>query len=236
MNTYIRPLNKRILLVTGHYGSGKTEFAVSYALLAAREGLEPYPKTAVIDLDIVNPYFRSRERRDVLEQAGVGVYGSVYKTEITAELPALSANARTPLEDEDCFVIVDAGGNDSGALVLNQFMKYFGREQCAVAAVLNANRPETRDVPGAQSQLDAIENITGLKIEGIINNTHLLRETTPENIIEGHALCESVCAGTGRVLLCDCYPQPLIKRAMLADVSDYLMPLGLYMRPTWLDR
>ena len=235
MNAYIRPFNKRILIITGHYGSGKTEFSVSCAFLSAREGTKPYPKTALIDLDIVNPYFRSRERRELLEEAGINVYGSVYKTEITAELPALSANVRTPLEDEDCFVIVDAGGNDSGALVLNQFKKYFTPEQCTVTAVLNANRPETRDVSGAIGHLEAIEAVTGLRIEGIVNNTHLLRETTPDTIIRGHALCEAVCAETGRELLCDCYPQPLIKRETLAGLSDYLMPLGLFMRPTWLD-
>jgi energy-coupling factor transporter ATP-binding protein EcfA2 len=100
MDAYIRPFNKRILLVTGHYGSGKTEFAVSLALLTARQDGRPYPKTALVDLDIANPYFRSRERRDLLEASGIGVYGSLYKTEITAELPALAANVRAPLEDE----------------------------------------------------------------------------------------------------------------------------------------
>ncbi len=236
MTAYIRPLDKRILIVTGHYGSGKTEFAVSYALLTARSGARRYPKTALIDLDIANPYFRSRERRDMLEAAGIGVYGSLYKTEITAELPALSATVRTPLEDEDCFVIVDAGGNDSGALVLNQFKKYFTPDKTAVSAVLNANRPQTRDIEGASHHLSAIEYATGLKIEGIINNTHLLRETTPDTIKKGHAFCETVCGQTGRALWCDCYPQPLVAREDLTGVSDYLMPLGLYMRPTWLDR
>ena len=236
MNTYIHPFKKRILIVAGHYGSGKTEFAVSFALLTARSNERPYPKTALVDLDIANPYFRSRERRDMLEEAGVGVYGSIYKTEITAELPALSATVRSPLEDEDCFVIIDAGGNDSGALVLNQFKKYFTPDQTATVAVINANRPETRDVAGAVSHLTAIESVTGLNLTGIVNNTHLLRETTPETIIKGHELCLAVCAQTGKELWCDCYPQPLVMREKLADVSDYLMPLGLYMRPTWLDR
>jgi energy-coupling factor transporter ATP-binding protein EcfA2 len=236
MNSFIRPFKKRILIVTGHYGSGKTEFAVSFALLTARMRDRPYPRLALVDLDIANPYFRSRERRELLEEAGIGVYGSVYKTEITAELPALSANIRTPLEDEGCFVIVDAGGNDSGALVLNQFGKYFTPEQAAVAAVINANRPETRDADGAVRHLSAIEGVTGLRIEGIINNTHLLRQTTPETIIGGHALCAAVCDRTGKELWCDCYPEPLVKKEALAGVSDYLMPLGLYMRPTWLDR
>ncbi len=236
MDNYIKPFKKRILIVTGHYGSGKTEFAVSYALLTARLKKEPYPKIALIDLDIANPYFRSRERRELLESEGISVYGSMYKTEITAELPALGATIRTPLEDETCFVIVDAGGNDSGALVLNQFKKYFTPDKTAVAAVINANRPETRDVAGATSHLTAIENVTGLTINGLINNTHLLRETTPETIADGHALCMRLCSETSKELWCDCYPEPIVPREKLAHISKYLMPLGLYMRPTWLDR
>ena len=236
MSAYIRPINKRILIVTGHYGSGKTEFAVSLALLTAGQNSRAYPKTALIDLDIVNPYFRSREQRELLEAAGIGVYGSIYKKEITAEIPALSANVRTPLEDEQCFTIIDAGGNDSGALVLNQFKKYFTPDQSATVAVINANRPETRSVAGAIGQLSAIEDVTDLTIEGIVNNTHLLRETTIETIVRGHALCQSVCDKTNRLLWCDCYPEPLISRETLAGISDYLMPLGLYMRPAWLDR
>lgn len=89
--------HKHIHLIAGHYGSGKTELAVSLALFAAK--LRAYPRIALIDLDIANPYFRSRERRDLLEQAGVGVFGSAYREEITAELPALGASARGPLED-----------------------------------------------------------------------------------------------------------------------------------------
>ncbi len=236
MTNFIHPFDKRILIITGHYGSGKTEFAVSFALLTANRIEKSYPKTALIDMDIANPYFRSRERRDLLEKAGIDVYGSIYKTEITAELPALSSNIRTPLEDESCFVIIDAGGNDSGALVLNQFKKYFTPDQTAAVAVLNANRPETSDVPGALEHLAAIEDVTGLNIEGIVNNTHLLRETTPETIVKGHALCTDVCIETGKELWCDCYPSPLISRESITGVSDYLMPLGLYMRPTWLDR
>ena len=121
------PESRRIIAVTGHYGSGKTEYAVSLALLLAAEKALPWKRLAVVDLDIANPYFRSRERGELLEKAGVKVYGSAYHTEITAELPALDAAIRAPLEDEDCCVIVDLGGNDAGAKVIHQFRKYFER-------------------------------------------------------------------------------------------------------------
>ena len=103
----LRQPDRRIMVVIGHYGSGKTEFCVSLAMLLAKNGYGPYGRLALVDLDIANPYFRSRERRDLLESAGVRMYGSAYQHEITAELPALGADIRAPLEDADCRAIVD---------------------------------------------------------------------------------------------------------------------------------
>jgi len=225
-------LTGRKIIITGHYGSGKTELAVSLAMLLAARGK---CKLALVDLDIVNPYFRSRERREMLEGAGVPVYGSVFETEVTAELPALGANLRAPLEDPSCRVIVDAGGNDSGALVLNQFRKYFAGDDTTVLAVVNANRPETRDLDGALAHIAAIEAATGLTVSAIVNNCHLLRETTADTVIKGHELCRKVCEATGKRILCDCYPAGIVAPEDLSGLSGNLMPLGLYMRPTWLD-
>jgi energy-coupling factor transporter ATP-binding protein EcfA2 len=233
-------VDSRKIVVTGHYGSGKTEFAVSLAMLrrAAQEIRSPvsapYQKTALIDLDIVNPYFRSREHREMLENVGITVYGSLYKTEITAELPALGASLRAPLEDSSCRVIVDMGGNDTGALVINQFTKYLS-DDAAILLVVNANRPDTATSEKVLEHITAIEEITGLCISGIVNNTHMLRETTADDIIKGHELCKQVCEETGKHIVCDCYPGRLINPEELTGLSEYLMPLGLYMRPSWLD-
>ncbi len=236
MNGYIPTLNTRVIIVTGHYGSGKTEFAVSLSMLAARGGLHDYPRQALVDLDITNPYFRSRDRRETLENAGIGVYGSVYKTTVNAEIPALSANTRIPLEDKDCFTIVDAGGNDTGARVLNQFGKYFTPDKATVLAVVNFNRFETRDVQNAVEYIDAIERATNLRVTAIVGNTHLLRETTADTIRRGYALTADLCAETKRALWCICYPEALVDRADIADIYDHLLPLGLYLRPSWLDK
>ncbi|MCL2628647.1 MAG: ATP-binding protein, partial [Oscillospiraceae bacterium] len=126
---------KRKTIVTGHYGSGKTEFAVSLALQLKQEKLRLFSKMAIIDLDIVNPYFRSREQREMLENAGIAVYGSAYENEVTLELPALGATVRTPLEDKSCKTIIDLGGNDSGALIINQFTKYFTDDDTSIIAI-----------------------------------------------------------------------------------------------------
>jgi len=240
----------RKIIVTGHYGSGKTEFAVSLALLLAAyeseklaprsknglqsSGITPSP-VALIDLDIVNPYFRSREQRDMLGKAGVSIYGSAFDKESTAEMPALGASLRAPLENSLYRVIVDVGGNDSGALVLNQFGKYFSDDETTVLAIVNANRPETNDLDGALRHIAAIESATGLTVSGVVNNCHLLRETKAETIIKGHVLCKRICEETGKLYWCDCYPEGIVSVDELSGLSGNLMPLGLYMRQTWLD-
>ena len=223
----------RKIIVTGHYGSGKTEFAVSLALLIASENSG---RLAIIDLDIVNPYFRSREQRDLLRSAGISVFGSAFDEEVTVELPALGASLRAPLEDKNCRVIVDVGGNDRGSLVLNQVSKYMTDDESTILTVINANRPDTKDLSGALEHIAAIEYATGLAISGIVNNSHLLRETTAATILEGHELCKKVCEKTGKQLWCDCYPKGIVDPKDLAGLSGHLMPLGLYMRPAWLDR
>ncbi|MDR3210088.1 MAG: ATP-binding protein [Oscillospiraceae bacterium] len=228
------PPYNRILLVTGHYGSGKTEFAVSLAMRLAREAAQA--KLALIDLDIVNPYFRSRERREELEAVGVSVYGGMYGAGAAAEIPELAANVRAPLEDKSVRVILDAGGNDSGAMVLNQFRKYFTPEQTTAAAVVNFSRFETRDVAAAAAQIARIERMTGLAVEYIVNNTHLLRETTPETLARGHEKAAALCELLGKKLFCDTFPSPVVPASEVYGLGEVVFPVGLYMRETWHDR
>ena len=234
-NPYFAPTDKRVLVVTGHYGSGKTEFAVSLAMLMAPKFSDSGKKLAIVDLDIANPYFRSRERKELLNKNGVDVYASFYNSEITQELPAITAEIRKPLQDEDTFVIVDAGGNDTGARVLSQFRRYYEGEHLFLT-VINANRPETRDIEGALYHLDSIKYETGMETDGIVNNCHLLMETTADTVRKGHDLCQAVSEKTGIPIFCDCYPQKLVKREDLLGLSPHLMPIGMYMRDSWLDK
>lgn len=224
---------KRITIIVGHYGSGKTEFAVNYALYLKNQG----KKTALIDLDIANPYFRSRERRDFLQEKGIKVYGSAYEHEITAEIPAISANLRAPLEDLSYHVIVDAGGNDSGARVLNQFKKYFVGDNCQMFCVINRNRPDTHDLEGAVAHVTSIEIETGLKVSGLINNTHMLRQTTAADIIKGHELCSILSSNLSDIpIVFDSCVESLCEAVQQQSKQPLsLFPIQLYMRPTWLD-
>ncbi|MDR1821931.1 MAG: ATP-binding protein [Oscillospiraceae bacterium] len=227
------PKTKRILTVCGHYGSGKTEAAVSLAF--ARRRANPEIPLAIVDLDIVNPYFRSRERRDELARVGVQVYGSIYKGDIAAEIPALGADAKTPIENPDTDVIIDCGGNNAGANVLNQFSKLLNEDNSDMAVVVNFNRFETRTVEAAAEHIAAIEAVTGLAARYIINNTHLLTETTAETIAAGHALAVKTAALTKKELLMTTYPEKYVKLTDIAVLTDRLFPVGMHMRETWHD-
>jgi len=228
-------MDKRIRVITGHYGSGKTEFSVNYALKLAEQG----KKTALADLDIANPYFRSRERKLLLEEKGVKVYSNTFDYDITADLPAITARIKTPLEDESCNTVVDAGGDDSGARILIQFEKYFIPQDCDMFCVINGNRPETKTLEGAYRHISSIEEETGLKITGLINNTHLLRETKVDDIIKGYHLCIELSQKLNIPLKYNCCVNGLLEelKAKTVGFSEFtVFPMYLYMRDSWLDR
>lgn len=227
---------QRIIVIAGHYGSGKTELAVSLAMRLSG-GKDPvYPRLAVVDLDIANPYFRSRERMQLLHEHGVSLYGDVFNsTGATAELPALTAALRAPLEDEGCRTIIDLGGNDAGARVLRQFSKYFERGEHELWAVVNFRRYETLTVDTARAHVEAIAAELQLPVTGLVNNTHLLRETTADIIRQGHALAAHLAEDMRIPLLYTCYPAGIVSPQALEGIPA-LMPLGLYMRPAYLDK
>ena len=227
---------RRVIVIAGHYGSGKTELAVSLAMRLSAQQDREYPRLAVVDLDIANPYFRSRERMQLLREHGVSMYADVFQsTGTTAELPALTAALRAPLEDEGCRTIIDLGGNDAGARVLRQFRKYFEGDAHELWAVVNFRRYETLTVEKAREHVDAIAAELQLPVDGLVNNTHLLRETTPDILREGQALAEQLSADMGIPLLYTCYPAGIIRPEDIPDLPR-LMPLGLYMRPAYLDK
>ena len=227
--------DKRIRIIVGHYGSGKTEFAVNYAVKMAALG----EKTALVDLDIANPYFRSRERQAFLEGQGVLTYSNTFGYDITADLPAITAGIRAPLEDVTCNTIVDAGGDDSGARILIQFSRYFTGEDVDMFCVVNANRPETATVEKALSHIRRIETETSLKVTGIVNNTHLIKETEIKDILKGFELAAQVAQVLGVPVKYNCCVEALVAdlEEEVKDSADFeIFPIHLYMRADWMDR
>lgn len=182
----------RVSIITGHYGTGKTEFSVNLAMAMAAEGQQ----VMMADLDIVNPYFRSRERRAMLEQAGIQLISSSQACS-DADVPSLPAELLAIFENRDIRGILDIGGDPVGARVLARFRPKILQEDYQLIYVLNANRPEVREAENAIAYLRSIEAVTGLTCTGIVNNTHLCGETTEDQIRKGAVLAGARLQGDG---------------------------------------
>lgn len=218
--------SSRVVLVCGHYGTGKTEFAVNYALALAHAG----HATMLADVDIVNPYFRSRERRKLMEDAGIRVISSSQACS-DADVPALPAEILTILENRDIRGVMDVGGDPVGARVLARFQPKIIQEDYDLLFVLNANRPEVRTVESALLYLRGIETVTGLTCGGIVNNTHLCGETTPHEILKGAELAEAVSNEAGIPVVCHMAERRFTGEESLAGLK--LFPIDIYMKKPW---
>ncbi len=216
----------RLLIVTGHFGTGKTEFSVNLALALARAG----EKVMMADLDIVNPYFRSRERREALEAAGVRLITSSQDSE-NADMPSLPAEILTVLEDRSYRGVLDIGGDPDGARVLARYQPKITAEDYQLLFVSNANRPEVRKAEDAISYLRCIEEVTGLTCGGIVNNTHLCGETTAEEILRGAELARSISEKTDIPVLCHTAEERLIPE--LTALAEPIFPITIQMKKPW---
>ena len=216
----------RLLIVTGHFGTGKTEFSVNLALALARAG----EKVMMADLDIVNPYFRSRERREALEAAGVRLITSSQDSE-NADMPSLPAEILTVLEDRSYRGVLDIGGDPDGARVLARYQPKITAEDYQLLFVSNANRPEVRKAEDAISYLRCIEEVTGLTCGGIVNNTHLCGETTAEEILRGAELARSISERTDIPVLCHTAEERLIPE--LTALAEPIFPITIQMKKPW---
>ena len=180
--------NKRIRIITGHYGSGKSEFSVNYALKLRGE-IEG--RLAISDLDVVNVYFRSRGMKDLLEEKGIHVIASSVDAP-TLDIPALSAEIHTPLLNKDYNNIIDLGGDKVGATVIARYRDMIDDEDYDMFFVVNANREKTQTAEEVMGYIDEIEAASKLKVTGLINNTHMLKATTIEDLEKGQEVCREV--------------------------------------------
>lgn len=222
--TVLERFPHRLTLVTGHYGTGKTEFSVNLALALAEAG----ERTALADLDIVNPYFRSRERRELLEAAGVRLIATSQAL-ADADVPALPAELHALLEDRTVRGVLDIGGDPSGARVLARYRPRIVKEDYRLLYVVNAARPEVRTAERSAEVLRAIETVTGLACTGLVNNTHLCGETTAEDIREGAALAEEVSRLTGIPVACHAAESRFLEA--LKDLDPF--PMEIRMKKPW---
>ena len=220
--------DKRIRMFCGHYGSGKTEFAVNY-VTKLKEEVGQGKKVVISDMDIVNPYFRSREKKAELEDKGIVVYGSSYNND--ADIPAVPAEMMGPFIDKKCDYIIDLGGNDVGTIVLGRYKEHFDPEEIDVFMVVNTYRPDTYDVDLVIEQMHELEAGIG------VNNTNLVRETCADDLLRGEEILSEVSRRTGVPIKYTAYVEEVVKDMtpeVKAKLSGEVVPLTYYMRASWM--
>ena len=185
--------HKRLTLFAGHYGSGKTNIAVNYALHLAGEG----KRVCIADLDIVNPYFRTKDSAKVLEQSGVTLISPQFAN-TNVDLPALPAEAYRLVTDKSVYGIMDIGGDDRGAYALGRYVPAILEEgNYRMAFVANCYRPLTRTPEEALEVMREIEQACGLRFTDLINNANLGSETTPQTVLGSRDYMEKLSALSG---------------------------------------
>lgn len=212
---------KRVTLFAGHYGSGKTNIAVNYALALKRQGLP----VLIADLDVVNPYFRTKDSADELRAAGIDVLCSPYAN-TNLDAPALPEEMYRICRDRDTYAVVDVGGDDQGAVALGRYTPGILEENdFDMLFVANAFRPLTRTPEEALGVMREIEAAGGIPFTGIINNSNLAEETSADDVLRGEEFCRELSR------LCDLPHVMTCAEESLCDTLDarveHLFPLRL---------
>ncbi len=178
---------KRITIFTGHFGSGKTEVSVNYAFEMARSG----KKTAIVDLDIVNPFFRTADAKKLLEERGIKVITPIYAN-TNVDVPSLPAEISTIFEDKSYHVVLDVGGDDLGARVVSRYNEDIIKEDYVHYFVINTKRPMTRNVEEIEKMIAEIQSSARLNVDKLINNANLLSSSSPEVLAEASSIIKAV--------------------------------------------
>ena len=213
--------HKRLTLFAGHYGSGKTNIAVNYALALAGEGKQ----VCIADLDIVNPYFRTKDSAKELEAAGVTLISPQFAN-TNVDLPALPAEAYRLVTDKRIYGIMDIGGDDRGAYALGRYVPAMKEENdYRMIFVANCYRPLTRTPEDAMEVMGEIEAACGLKFTDIINNSNLGTETTAETVLNSQSYMEKLSGLSGLPIFATTAITGVA--AELADKIPNVLPLRL---------
>lgn len=175
-------MNTRFHIFCGHFGSGKTEIAVNFAIKCKSEG----KSVSIVDLDIVNPYFRTNDARELLAENGIEVIAPEYANS-NLDMPTVPADIMKVFNGNTDIVIFDVGGDEDGAYALGRYIAYFQKEGYLMHLVVNARRPLTETKDEILNMASEIEKASRLKITDIINNTNIGKLSDKETILSGDA-------------------------------------------------
>ena len=214
---------KKINIITGHYGSGKTNFSANLAMKLAESG----EKVTVADLDIVNPYFRSADFEEMFGSKGITLAAPMYANS-NLDIPAISFDLGR-IASESGYLVVDVGGDDAGAIALGRYAKMFAEMSGEVDMlyVVNCRRFLTRTADEALELMYEIEAAASMKHTAIVNNTNLLYETTAEVLEQSESFAEEISRKSGLPIAYTCVPL-----GISAKVQNPF-PTEIYVKKIW---
>lgn len=214
---------KNITFLTGYYGSGKSEITVN---LAIKKQVD-----YVVDLDIINPYFRSREMEKELQKYNIQSISSDMSARMTLDMPYISSKIFKPFHDQTKKAIFDLGGNDQGAKLLRQFDDYH-HVDIDLFLVVNVYRYETDNALKILKLINKIEGIGGFKVTGLINNSNLLKDTTAEELLNGQEIVKEVSEKSGLPVVYTAVWKSINTNQL--NLMGELLEMNLFFRKQWL--
>ncbi len=214
---------KRLNIITGHYGSGKTEFAINYAIKLK----ETSGSATICDMDIVNPYFRTHDATDFLKDNGIKVIAPEYAG-TNLDLPSLPSDIFSVFADKATPCVLDVGGDEEGAIALGQYYPYIKEEDYDMFFVINAKRPDTQDVASILKLADEIQFASRCKITALVNNTNLSYLSSADDFKGSFELIDEVGKKLGvPVKYVSATPEILKKLSGIPKEKQF--PLKLFM-------
>ncbi|MGE5328126.1 MAG: hypothetical protein ACM3KR_01275 [Deltaproteobacteria bacterium] len=210
--------NNKLFIFVGHFGSGKTETAVNFAL----EIKKHVDKVNVIDLDIVNPFFRTQDLEKELEEQGIKVISSSF-TGTNVEMPSLPANISIVLQESESVTVLDIGGDDIGAKILSSYREYIISQSFELFCVINTFRPYTDTEEKIIRMIEYIQNSSRLKVSSLVNNANLSDETTIEDILESQKIIEKVSEKLNIPISFICVNEALAREAAKVFKQDIIV-------------
>ena len=219
---------KDFVVVTGHYGCGKTNFSINLALEYAAKGR----KVTIVDMDLVNPYFRTSDYREMLESKGIEVIAPIFG-HTNLDIPSLPASMYSIFDSKD-MVIVDVGGDDVGSTVLGRFRPKFEGLDYDMLYVVNRFRNLTATPEDAVEVLEEIKAVSGLTPTGLVNNSHLMAETDAHIIGEGIEFAKKISGLTGLELKCNTIRRDLEEAGLTKGFpGEPFYPIDMYVTVNW---
>lgn len=217
----------RIKIITGHYGSGKTEIALNLARALRQAG---FSNVALADMDIINPYFRSAEQWEWLKAHGIELIASEFALS-SVELPTLPAELLSIFAREDLRAVLDVGGDDAGAIALGQYSSRLEASGYDLLYVINVFRPRSETPDEIIDMMERVAASARLAPTGIINNSNMGGLTTPEDIRRGADILAEVSARSGLPIVATCGRPEVLGRM---DIQDKFL-IERLMKPEWME-